>query len=92
MGPAAGGSAISTAARARLAALAVSGEGFVFDPRTGESYLVNPTARIVLAGLQTGQDEEALVAELAERYGVSVAAVRRDLIDFCEQLHRLQLV
>ena len=42
----------------RLLQLATNDEGFCFDPRTGETYQLNDTARLVLTELKRGQSEE----------------------------------
>jgi hypothetical protein len=47
-------SATLSLAAERLSNLALSPTGFVFDPRTGATYTVNPTGRAVLEALRDG--------------------------------------
>jgi len=47
-----------------LSKLAVSDTGFVFDPRTGQTYSVNATGLVVLRGLKEGRPLEDIRAEL----------------------------
>ena len=41
----------------KLPNLAINHDGFVFDPSTGDSYVMNPTGLAILQGLQDGIDE-----------------------------------
>lgn len=75
-----------------LKRLAVSDEGFVFDPSTGDSYLLNPTALFLLRGLQENQDPGALRARLATHFDADVDQASNDLDDFLLQLKALRLV
>lgn len=75
-----------------LKRLAVSDEGFVFDPSTGDSYLLNPTALFLLRGLQENQEPGALAAHLAANFDAEPAQVACDLDEFLIQLRALRLV
>ncbi len=66
--------------------LAVSKNGFVFDPATGNSYTVNSTGLFILNLLREGKSEEDIVSALVENFDVSQEEARRDLLDFLEQL------
>ena len=55
-------------ARARLAMLAISPSGFVFDPKSGTTFTVNETGRLILEGVRDGLGLQALTATLAERF------------------------
>lgn len=75
----------------RAVHLAVNQEGFAFDPRTGDSYLVNPVGLAILNGLQQGATTDAIAAQIVERFEVAEATARADLADFLAQLQNLQL-
>lgn len=75
----------------RAVHLAVNQEGFAFDPRTGDSYLVNPAGLAILSALQQGATTDAIVAQLVDRFEVDEATARADLADFLAQLQNLQL-
>ncbi len=66
--------------------LAISKNGFVFDPATGNSYTVNSTGLFILNLLREGKSEDEIVDALVENFEVSQEEARRDLLDFLEQL------
>lgn len=72
--------------------LAMNDEGFVFDPATGDSFVVNETAAALLRGLQEGLDEAQLARRLAERFDVDDHRSSTDVDDFLMQLRVLRLV
>jgi len=74
-----------------LARMALNEEGFMFDPQTGESFLLNETARDLLEGLKQGLDQQALVERLATDWGLDSAEAERDVMDFLQQLRTLGL-
>ena len=76
----------------RLARLALSDEGFVFDPATGTSYTVNSTGLVVLRGLRDGLDLEAIAERLSEQCGVAADLARQDARRFRTYLGALGLV
>jgi len=71
--------------------MAINEEGFMFDPRTGESFLLNETALQLMEGLKRGLDEEELAAELAEQWSIDLPQARRDVSEFLQQLRLLRL-
>jgi len=72
--------------------LAISDEGFIFDPETGNSYTTNSTGVFILNLLKSGADEDEIVKALVEEYGVDEEEARRDLYDFLEQLRVYRLI
>ncbi len=66
--------------------LAISKNGFVFDPATGNSYTVNSTGLFILNLLREGKSEDEIVDALVENFEVGQEEARRDLLDFLEQL------
>lgn len=76
----------------RLKRLALNDEGFVFDPTTGESYLVNATAAAILRSVQEGVEDDALLERVAREFDVDINQVANDVGDFLLQLRELRLV
>jgi PqqD family protein of HPr-rel-A system len=76
---------------AELRVLAVSETGFVFDPRTGHSYSLNPTGLAVLGALRDGTDLATVAVKLREEFDGGVA-VEDDIEGFLELLRELGLV
>ncbi|WP_456419049.1 HPr-rel-A system PqqD family peptide chaperone [Thermovibrio sp.] len=70
----------------KLQKLAISDEGFIFDPETGSSFTVNQTGLFILKLLKEGKSQEEIVEALTEEFDVSREEASRDLIDFLEQL------
>ena len=75
----------------KLGRLAISDEGFVFDPATGDSYLMNRTGTVILRGLQQGHDEAAVAAAIVEDFDVEPDTAARDVADFVNRLEHLRL-
>lgn len=79
--------------RDRLADLAISDSGFVFDPYTGASFTVNATGLAVLRTLKEGRTTRAdLVDALRSGFEVRGEDVERDVDEFVGLLHRFELV
>jgi len=74
-----------------LQQLAISEDGFIFDPTSGQSYTVSDTGLFILKGLKQGKKADAIARELAETYDVSHDEARQDTLDFASHLksHRL---
>jgi PqqD family protein of HPr-rel-A system len=77
----------------QLRELAVSESGFVFDPRSGATFTVNPVGLVVLGGLREGLGLGALVGRLRERFdAVPPEGAREDVLDFVHVLRQLGLL
>ncbi|WP_022846723.1 MULTISPECIES: HPr-rel-A system PqqD family peptide chaperone [unclassified Desulfurobacterium] len=75
----------------KLNRLAISEEGFIFDPETGNSFTVNKTGLFILNLLKEGKDVEDIVEALTEEFEVDREEATRDVTDFIEQLRLLGL-
>lgn len=78
----------------RLDDLAISRNGFVFDPLTGTSFSLNPAGLAMLEGLKDGLGRAEILADLRARFEMPAADVdlEADLEDFVDQLRRHGLV
>ncbi|HIP43190.1 MAG TPA: PqqD family protein, partial [Aquifex aeolicus] len=65
---------------------------FIFDPETGNSFVVNETGLFILKKLREGNGEEEIVRDLTEEFEVDEDIARRDLYDFMEQLKILGIL
>ncbi|MBF0309591.1 MAG: PqqD family protein [Magnetococcales bacterium] len=72
----------------RLPALAISANGFAFDPRSGQSFTVNHTGIDTVELLLANGSIEATVDELSKRYDVPVDVVLGGVEVFIRQLSR----
>lgn len=75
-------------ARQLLRQLAVSDTGFVFDPRTGQSFSLNPTAREALDWMSQGLSLSQTALRLSEHYAVLPEVAESCLESFVQQLGR----
>jgi PqqD family protein of HPr-rel-A system len=75
----------------RLKNLAISEEGFVFDPTTGQSFTTNSTGIFIFKLLKEEKSEEEIVKELTEEFEVSEDTAQIDLDDFLYRLRELNL-
>lgn len=72
----------------RLAKLAVSETGFIFDPQTGQSFTLNQTGLLALDLLKRRTSLEATAQYMAAEYAVSVEVASSSLEAFVYQLGR----
>ncbi|MBI3445225.1 MAG: PqqD family protein [Magnetospirillum sp.] len=75
-------------AKDRLPALAISANGFAFDPRSGQSFTVNHTGIAAVELLLSSHSIEATVEELAREYDVPHDVVLGAVEVFIRQLAR----
>ncbi len=70
----------------RLSNLALSPTGFLFDPRTGTTFTVNPTGAAILEVLRDGGGLQDVVDRLADRFATTRADLRRDAMEYVRVL------
>lgn len=71
-----------------LRQLALSDSGFLFDPRSGQSYSLNPTAVEALEMLRLGLSMNQVAEELAKSYCTDAEQAESCLESFVHQLGR----
>lgn len=71
--------------------IAVSDNGFVFDPTTGDSYSVNPIGVDIIKWMKTYDKEEDVINQIIEVYDIDSKTVEKDLYDFLNLLQNYQL-
>ena len=79
-------------ARSRLSQLAISPSGFVFDPKTGSTFTVNETGRLILEGVRDGLGLSELAADLDGRYDSGGADLERDVLEYVRLLRESGLL
>jgi len=75
-----------------LADIAISDNGFVFDPLAGATYSVNPTGLCVLQSLKEGLDKQAIARRLVDRFEKPAPDPLRDVDEFIRLLRQHSLV
>ena len=79
----------------RLAELAISDSGFIFDPGTGATFNVNATGLIALIALREGVDAgdtAELAARVRARFPSSPPDVGEHVSDFVRNLRQMGLL
>jgi hypothetical protein len=72
--------------------LAISNSGFVFEPRSGATFTVNDTGRMLLEGLRDGSPLDGLVDSLVDVFDCTGADLRRDVLEYVRQLREARLL
>ena len=72
----------------RLDDLVLSDDGHAFDRKTGRSFRVNATGRLVLELTQTGRPGPEVIGELAARYAQHPAVAAAAVDTFYSQIRR----
>jgi hypothetical protein len=75
-----------------LSDLAISDNGFVFDPLAGATYSVNPTGLCVLQALKEGLGKDAIAQRLADRFERAAQDPLRDVDEFIRMLRQHNLL
>jgi len=66
--------------------LAISENGFVFDPSSGDSFTVNPTGLIIIELLKKQTDAHETIKQLQQEFDVAENTAKRDLLEFARTL------
>jgi PqqD family protein of HPr-rel-A system len=72
--------------------MAISDNGFLFDPGTGNTYTLNETAVIIFNCLKGGVARKDIVARLAQLYEVTAEQAEADTGDILVQLKEFGLL
>lgn len=66
--------------------IAISENGFVFNPSTGDSFTLNNTGREVLLMIKEGKNATQITDLLIAKYDVDNTTIERYLADFMNDL------
>jgi len=66
--------------------IALSENGFVFNPSTGDSFTLNNTAKEVLMLIREGKNLSQITESMSEKYEVDKVTLERYLTDFVNDL------
>lgn len=72
--------------------IAVSENGFLFDPNSGESYSLNKTGQLIVKLISEGKDEAEIMEAIMKEYDVESASLQRYLDDFFMMLQQMNLL
>ncbi|NLY24065.1 MAG: PqqD family protein [Bacteroidales bacterium] len=71
--------------------IAISENGFIFNPLTGDSFSVNETGLFILQKLKEGETRETIMSTLQEEFELDANSAEIDLNDFLSMLKSYQL-
>ncbi|SDC99331.1 PqqD family protein [Williamwhitmania taraxaci] len=66
--------------------IALSENGFVFNPTTGDSFTLNNTGKVVLSLIKEGKSIEQIKEQMKGDYEVDEVTLERYLVDFVNDL------
>jgi hypothetical protein len=72
--------------------IALSENGFVFNPTTGDSFTMNNTGKEVIMMIKEGKDLKTITGIMAEKYDVDQNTLERYLADFLNDLNVYNLL
>ncbi len=72
--------------------IAISENGFLFDPATGESFSTNQTGREIIELMKQGKTEEQIRQAVMEKFDVDAQTFERYYLDFVSMLKQYQIV
>jgi len=76
----------------KLGSLAVSDNGFIFNPLNGDTYTLNPTGNFIVQALKDNKDKEIVLSMLVDEYEVNYEDAERDYDNFISQLELHNLI
>lgn len=66
--------------------IAISENGFLFDPSTGDSYSMNPVGLEILHMIREGLDKSRITSHMTQKYDVEESAFEQYFYDFVAML------
>lgn len=72
--------------------IAISENGFVFNPATGDSFTLNNTGMQIISMLKSGKTIDDIKESLSAEYDVDTMILDRYLQDFISELKRNNLL
>lgn len=72
--------------------LAISENGFVFNPSTGDSFSVNELGTIIINEIRAGKSKSEIIDTIHEEFEAEKKTIEKDLNDYLEVLSNHQLV
>lgn len=72
--------------------LAISENGFVFNPSTGDSFSVNELGTIIINEIRAGKSKSEIIDTIHEEFEAEKKTIEKDLHDYLEVLSNHQLL
>lgn len=72
--------------------IAISEDGFLFDPETGESFSMNDTAKDIVELIKDEKTEDEIIEIMTQNYDIDKSNFERYYIDFIAMLKHLHII
>lgn len=72
--------------------LAISENGFVFNPITGESYFVNELGTLIIREIKSGKSKSEIIETIFQEFDAERSTIEKDVDDYLNILSNHQLV
>ncbi len=72
--------------------LAISENGFVFNPTTGDSFSVNELGAMIINEIKAGKSKNEILEVVSNDYNADKSTIEKDFIEFLQILSNHQLV
>lgn len=72
----------------KLNSLAISDNGFIFKPSTGESFTTNELGLMIINFLKEEKSADEIINEITEEFDIDSISAGRDLYEYLDFLKR----
>ena len=72
--------------------LAISENGFVFNPTTGDSFSVNELGAVIINEIKAGKSKNEIIESVSTTYNAEKSTIEKDFNEFLNVLSNHQLV
>lgn len=76
----------------KLNSLAISDNGFIFKPSTGESFTTNEIGLMIINLLKQEKSADEIIHEITEEFDVDTISAGRDLYEYLDFLKREKML
>lgn len=72
--------------------LAISENGFVFNPTTGDSFSVNELGSLIINEIKAGKPKNEIIETIAQEYKAEKSTIEKDFNEYLNVLNNHQLI
>lgn len=72
--------------------LAISENGFVFNPTTGDSFSVNELGTLIINEVKSGKSKNEIIETIFQEFDVEKSTIEKDFNEYLNVLSNHQLV
>lgn len=76
----------------KLNSLAISDNGFIFKPSTGESFTTNELGLIIINLLKEEKSADEIINKITEEFDIDAISAGRDLYEYLDFLKREKML